>query len=295
MTALTDGEILPTETNFHQRRTPHSKMGLSDSSTPEPTEVISPPSTPRSTASPTPIGCWVAGGKTEQDQLETELLQEPLEFRVYTPPCYDQNPGNHYPVIYLIHGQSFNDDQWERLGAGVVADELISTGDVSPFIIVMPRDRQWKAPTEDNFGQAVIEELVPWIDANYRTKPERVYRAVGGLSRGGAWALHLGISNTETFGSIGVHSGFVFHTDTYYVREWLDTTPNELFPRLYLDLGDKDRPAIKESAIWFERLLTEYGRPHEWHMFTGYHEEEYWITHVEDYLRWYAGTWNLSP
>jgi len=155
----------------------------------------------------------------------------------------------------------------------------------------MPRDRVWSEPTEDKFGQAVVEVLLPWIDASYRTIPERQFRAVGGLSRGGAWALHIGITYTEFFGAVGMHSGFSFHTDAPLLRPWLESTPLEQVPRFYLDVADHDRPDIYDSAVWFEAMLTEYNIPHEWHIFIGYHEEAYWGTHVEQYLRWYAQGW----
>jgi enterochelin esterase-like enzyme len=237
--------------------------------------------------------CWEQGGRFELDELESELLPDPLSYRIYLPPCYDEQPERRYPVLYLIHGQSSNDDQWERLGIGSVIDQFVSEGDFPPMLVVMPRDRVWKEPTEDNFGRAVAEELVPWIDEAYRTQPGREYRAVGGLSRGGAWALHLGLEYWELFRSIGAHSGFIFHTDTYLVKDWLDEIPFEELPRIYMDVGDKDRPPIFRSAQWFEELLTQRGIPHEWHIFTGYHEESYWQAHVEDYLRWYALEWGM--
>jgi enterochelin esterase-like enzyme len=248
-----------------------------------------PTSLPSST--PTALACWAAGGRFESGSLETDLLRHPLEYRVYLPPCYDQQPNQAYPVLYLIHGQSYNDDQWERLGAGEIADRLIAAGELPPLLMVMPRDRLWSEPSEDLFGQAIVEVLLPWVEANYRTTPERPFRAVGGLSRGGAWALHLGLTYPELFSAVGMHSGFVFHSDAPYLRIWLDETPFEQMPRFYLDVADNDRPDIYDSAVWFEAMLTEFNLPHEWHVFIGYHEEAYWQAHVEQYLRWYAQRW----
>jgi enterochelin esterase-like enzyme len=194
-------------------------------------------------------------------------------------------------VLYLVHGQSFNDDQWDRLGIDEMAAELIASEEIPPLIIVMPRDRSWSQPTEDLFGQAVVEVLVPWIDQNYRTHPQRDYRAIGGLSRGAGWALNLGFSHWEAFGGIGMHSLPVFWTDLPHIKNWLDSIPRESMPRIYMDLGDKDRLQISKSATWFEELLTEKRIPHEWHLFPGYHEEAYWESHIEEYLRWYTQEW----
>jgi len=240
------------------------------------------------------LACWQEAGRKEQGSLSSRLLRLPLEFIVYLPPCYDQETDSRYPVLYLIHGQNYNNDQWDRLGADEAADALIASGDVPPFIIVMPRDRSWAQPTEDHFGEVLVDQLVPYIDAHYRTRAERAYRAIGGLSRGAGWAVHLGLSRWELFGAIGAHSLPVFWSDTAHIRQWLKAIPADALPRIYLDIGEKDRPSILESATWFESLLTEQGIPHEWHLFPGYHEEAYWQAHVEAYLRWYAAGWKVE-
>ncbi|NLG71981.1 MAG: esterase family protein [Chloroflexi bacterium] len=253
--------------------------------TPSPTPTAAPSSSP----TPTPLSCWQEGGEMVVDQLRTSLLPLPLEYRVYLPPCYQEEPERRYPVLYLIHGQSYTDDQWDRLGADEAVDRLVAEGEVSPFIIVMPRDRNWAQPSQDPFGQVVVEELIPFIDENYRTLPQREYRAVGGLSRGAAWSVHLGLSRWELFGSIGAHSLPVFWEDTRYLRTWLDTIPRESLPRIYMDTGEKDY--LIRSTLWFEELLTEKSIPHEWYLFSGYHEEAYWASHIEQYIRWYAQEW----
>ena len=257
------------------------------SATPTPANT----STPLPSPTPTSLACWAAGGRFESGSLETELLRHPLEYRIYLPPCYDALAEQTYPTLYLIHGQSYNDDQWERLGAGEVADALIAAEEVPAFVMVMPRDRLWSEPTQDKYGQAVVEDLLPWIEANYRVIPERSMRAVGGLSRGGAWALHLGLTYPDMFGAVGMHSGFAFHSDAPHLRGWLDETPADQIPRFYLDVADNDRPDIYDSAVWFEAMLTEFNLPHEWHIFIGYHEEIYWQAHVAQYLQWYADGW----
>ncbi len=257
--------------------------------TPSPTPTTTPTLTP--SPSPTRISCWDEGGRIEQNDLRSDLLPLPMEYRVYLPPCYDQFPERRYPILYLIHGQNFNDDQWDRLGVDEMADKLIAEGEISPLIIVMPRDRSWNQPTEDMFGQVVAEQLLPRIDQLYRTRVERGYRAIGGLSRGAGWALHLGLSRWESFGAIGLHSLPVFWTDLPDIKTWLDSIPHGSLPRIYMDLGDRDRPQISKSAIWFEELLTEKRIPHEWHLYPGYHEEAYWEDHIEEYLLWYTQSW----
>ncbi len=221
--------------------------------------------------------------------LESKLLTRPMAYRVFLPPCYNDDLERHYPVLYMIHGQSYNADQWDRLGADDAAARLISAGELPPFLIVMPEDIRWTEPEEDPFGKVFMDELLPLIDSTYRTLPEARYRAVGGLSRGAAWAVHLGILYPDVFGAIGGHSLPVFWTDTPHLKDWLAKIPPDQMPRIYLDDGTKDR--YLDSAVWFERLLSEEGIAHEWYLFDGYHEEKYWSAHVEGYLRFYAAGW----
>ena len=265
-----------------------------------PTEFSPPPSTtPAPSASPQPSltpapspttpACWQAGGRMEFGSLRDPHLPLPMEFRVYLPPCYDQFADQRYPVLYLIHGMNYNDDQWDRLGADDVADELIRKKEIHPFLIVMPRDRSWSQPDQDGFGQAMINTLIPYIDTVYRTLPDRAHRALGGLSRGASWTVHLGLTHWELFSALGLHSLPVFWADTSHVRQWLDAIPRDSLPRIFMDTGDKDY--LIRSTEWFEGVLTEKNIPHEWYLFPGYHEEAYWSTHVEQYIRWYAEDW----
>ena len=258
---------------------------------PSPTFTPAPIAMPSPSSTPTPLACWSQPGRVDSGSLRSARLKLPLEYAVYLPPCYDQPPQQRYPVLYLIHGMNYNHDQWDRLGADETANALAAAGEVSPFIIVMPRDRSWDEPERDPFGEALVEELIPYIEQTYRTLPERKYRAVGGLSRGAGWAVHLGLSRWDLFGAIGGHSLPVFWSDTSRVRGWLADIPPDSYPRIYLDIGERDRPSILNSARWFENLLNEEGIPHEWHLNPGYHDEEYWSAHVEAYLRWYAQEW----
>ena len=258
-------------------------------STVTPFPTVSHPLVP--TLTPTVLTCSSQSGRIETGYLIPADLPQSLNFRIYLPPCYDEQPERRYPVLYLIHGQSYTDDQWDRLGVPETVDALIARGKVPPFLIVMPRDRVWTQPSEDKFGQALLEELLPWVDAHYHTLPDRAHRAIGGLSRGAAWAVHLGLSQWELFGAIGAHSLPVFWEDVQDIKRWINQIPVESFPRVYLDIGDHDRPEVLESAIWFEELLTDRGIPHEWHLFSGEHNEAYWQSHVEQYLRWYAADW----
>jgi len=264
------------------------------SPTPALTATAASPATPfPATATPTqtPSKCLEAGGRIVVGQLEVKDIPKPLDYRIYLPPCYAEAQDTRYPVLYLVHGQSFNDDQWDRLGVGEVLDRWIADSEIPPFLVVMPRDTNWGTAEQDPFDEAVLQGLIPYVDKYYRTLPDREYRAIGGLSRGAGWAANLGLQHPDLFGSVGLHSLALFWSDVPFVKQWLDEIPPELMPRFYIDAGLNDRPDILNSSRWFEGLLNQRDIPHEWHLFAGYHDETYWKSHLEQYLRWYAAEW----
>ncbi len=258
------------------------------------TAVPSPTTVPTPTPSPTPWACWHQGGTLRTVALDSPHLSSPLAVVIYLPPCYDQQPQARYPVLYLFHGQNFDEHQWTRLGVPQVADRLIAAGEMPPLIVVMPGERTWVQPADTGFDEAVLETLMPWVEAHLHTRNERRYRAVGGLSRGASWAIHLGLSHWELFGSIGGHSPPIFWEDVGRVQGWLRAIPEGQWPRIYLDIGRGDQQQILASARWFEQLLTQGEYPHEWHFNLGRHNEDYWRAHVEAYLRWYTEPWQAD-
>lgn len=264
---------------------------LSDSTLePSQTAQPSPTLTPTVTLTPTPF-CTETRGRFEFNEIQTELMTHPLSFRVYLPPCYDFDEESRYPVLYLLHGQSFNDDQWDRLGADEALDELIAAGQVEPFIIVMPKESnymidQWTS----KYGPALAEELVPWVDEHYRTLTDRDHRAIGGLSRGAGWAMRIGLIYWETFGIIGGHSLAPFRGDFNESPFWFQEIPEDEKPRIWIDVGTMD--FMKDAARVFADRLEDYDMPFDWHVFEGAHVEDYWSANVETYLKWYAQDWD---
>jgi enterochelin esterase-like enzyme len=181
-------------------------------------------------------------------------------------------------------------DQWDRLGADEAADELISSGEAAPFLIFMPFEEQTTAnPFEDGFGDAITGGLIPYVEKNFPVCDERFCRAIGGLSRGAGWAVHIGLSKPQYFGSIGAHSLPPFIGDLAAAPRWLAVIPETEMPRVYIDIGIAD--SGMSPATQFEHILTAYNVPHEWYINNGEHTEEYWSSHVKDYLRWYAKGW----
>lgn len=237
---------------------------------------------------PAPL-CDELQGQITFDQVPTNLLTHPLEVRIYFPPCYSLASSRDYPVLYMLHGQASDDSQWERLGLLKAADELILSGEITPMIIVMPYDISWNAtPDQSYFGNALIQDLIPYIDVNYKTCQDRACRAIGGLSRGGNWAVNLGFAYPELFTAIGAHSTPLFYGEVGRITTVVNTpSVDDQIPSIYVDVGTKDENL--PQVMVFVDLLKKFNISYMFTQFKGYHSEEYWSAHVEDYLLWYSG------
>jgi enterochelin esterase family protein len=152
--------------------------------------------------------------------------------RIYTPPGYDKDKTRRYPVLILQHGSGEDETGWTRQGrAQWILDNLIASGRARPMIVVMDRGYARRpgmpdfalGPATTNgelegaygaFEDVVIHDLIPAIDAAYRTIPDREHRALAGLSMGGMQALRIGLHHLDEFAWIATLSGpFMRHAD----------------------------------------------------------------------------------
>jgi len=154
---------------------------------------------------------------------------------VYTPPGYEKDLSKRYPALYLQHGGGEDETGWGSQGhAGLIMDNLIAAGQTQPFIIVLANSYvpgaggpgrgsvATTAPTGATnstpaggrggfnftaFEHVLIDDLIPFIDANFRTTPDQPHRAMAGLSMGGMQTRQITLANLDKFSHIGIFSG----------------------------------------------------------------------------------------
>jgi enterochelin esterase-like enzyme len=223
------------------------------------------------------------------EAYEIPWKDEVLTGRVYLPPCYGQEPDLEYPTLYMLHGATAADSQWDDLGIDEWADSLISEKSISPLIIIMPREITWIILPENPFGDHLIKAVIPWIDSHYQTIDDRDNRAIGGMSRGGNWAVRLGLLHWGLFGSIGAHSTPLFLGDLNRVPGWVEIIPPSQTPRILMDIGEDDNNLTDAEAL--HGYLLDQDIPHEWRVYPGLHDDHYWKSHLEEYLKWYNEGW----
>jgi enterochelin esterase-like enzyme len=147
---------------------------------------------------------------------------------IYTPPGYDKDTKKRYPVLYLQHGGGENETGWSSQGhANLIMDNLIAEGKAKPFIIVMDngtwsmarppvgeRPAQWPPKGwADGFTKTLLEDIIPLIDANYRTLSDQSHRAMAGLSMGGMQTRVITLAHPELFSHVGIFSGGSINTE----------------------------------------------------------------------------------
>ncbi len=272
-------------------------------STPTATSVRA--AAPAAMAQPQPAPVTACAQPT--GQLVTEVLQSkvtvvPIVVHVYLPPCYD--PQHHaYPTLYLIHGTAYEQGGWLRNGIPRVADVQMSLGVLPPFIIVMPgadmrageaSKYSWTNRGRGSYDDFLVNELVPYIEANYSTWASREGRAIGGISRGGYWAIEIAFAHPDLFSVVGGHSPSVFSKlvgipPNFSMLNYAPSVDALRTLRIWLDSGNQD------WARWDMKKLTDdldaAGVPYTVDIGSGGHEDDYWTSRVPEYLAFYAADW----
>jgi enterochelin esterase-like enzyme len=252
----------------------------------------------------------------------SSILGRDVNYAVYLPPDYAVSTRR-YPVVYLLHGYTDNESGWIQFGeVNAAADRAIADREIPPMIIVMPdggvtwyiNDHQNKVRFEDMF----VQEFIPHIDASYRTRPEREFRGVAGLSMGGWGTLVSAMRHPDLFAACAAFSAAVWpddeilsmkqdiwdkvvgpvlgpgltgkerltpHFRKYSPLELARTLPEESLKkvRYYIDCGDEDFLIKGNCALHI--LLNDRKIPHEFRVRDGAHTWSYWRTGIIDGLK----------
>lgn len=239
-------------------------------------------------ASPTPIVATPVcreDGVVGDGSVESPTQGWPIRFQYYLPPCYEEQSGRAYPVVYLIHGRGGSQVTWNSSArAAEIANRMIRDGTVPPFILITPANT-----SGDPYGLALANDLVPYVDEAFRTQTDRRHRVVGGASLGGVVAARMAFQFPDRFGSVGIFGGGMVSGDEGNFEEWIAGMPPQLWPRVLIDIGDQD--TMMEATERLAGLLDERGIPYTLNVEPGGHTYAYWSSNLEMVLRWYAQDW----
>ncbi|HEY6502603.1 MAG TPA: alpha/beta hydrolase-fold protein [Chitinophagaceae bacterium] len=199
----------------------------------------------------------VPHGKISYRYYKSSTLGTTRALLIYTPPGFSTNEKTKYPVLYLIHGGSDTEETWTKVGrANLIADNLIAKGLAKPMIIVMPYGNVRPKPMPD-FTKDVINDIIPFVEANYPVLTDSKDRAVAGFSVGGGQTLNIGLTNTDKFAYICSYAPFTATEE--FQKNFTTWSPdadkmNKQVKLLTISVGTEDflYESVKKNIAMFE-------------------------------------------
>jgi predicted alpha/beta superfamily hydrolase len=241
-------------------------------------------------------------------RFHSRFLPDDRDITVYIPPQYEEQPNRHFPVLYLHDGQNLFDPSTSFVPGRTwrvaeTADAVIKAGEVDPLIIVgiaNSGDHRLKEYTPvpdwkmgggeaDRYGRLITEELMPFINSNYRTVPGREHTGMGGSSLGGLVTLYLGLKYSDRFSRLAVLSPSVWWNHKSIIG-YVNESRLDHRPRIWLDVGTSEGRRTLADADLLERRLEANG----WRLNIdlqydrvagGTHDEASWAQRVAPMLR----------
>jgi len=236
---------------------------------------------------------------------------------VYLPPSYGDSEDRRYPVVYFLHGLHGSETDWVLRGnAEATFDRMIAQGDIRECIAVMPNDGGYGLGTfyldwydgTGNFGQYITDDLVPFIDASFRTVADSGGRFIGGFSMGGIGAFLLALRNPHLFGAAASISGALISVSNIPYKEFsrmewarmigprngghakrhdiallaAERRQEGNMPDLYFNCGTEDD--LFEVNTLYKQHLERIGYPHHFVALSGEHKWEFCAERLPDVL-----------
>jgi enterochelin esterase-like enzyme len=245
-------------------------------------------------------------------EIDSGALNRKWSYTVYLPTGYESS-NLRYPVLYLLHGNGGNRNDWvERGSIQATTDALIDKGEIAPCVIVMPdAGTTWYVDRKENMETAFLQDLFPDVEATYRTITDRKGRLIAGLSMGGFGALRFAMQFPERFAAAGLLSPAIYATvpplnssarrvGVFGAPQFDEAVWNKLnYPALwdaylakhtpvpmYINSGDDDDFLIEAEATQFYSLLRKNKLPAELRIVDGAHTWAVWGTTIGDAMKY---------
>ena len=244
----------------------------------------------------------------KHEKFRSRFLRNQRDLIVYLPPGYHEQPQRRFPVLYMHDGQNLFDGgtsfvpgmDWH---VGHTADDFIFTGAVQPLIIVgiynagNARTHEY-TPTKvprlgggraDRYAKFLMQEVMPFIQQEYRVVSDARVTGIGGSSLGGLLSLYLGLKHPQVFGRVAALSPSVWW-DQLFIDRFAKDALAEPHPRIWLDIGTKEGPRIVHEVEEFRDILLqkgwEFGKDLQYQRIEGAeHNEAAWAERVGPFLQ----------
>lgn len=220
------------------------------------------------------------------------------QFYIYTPPGYDENVSERYPVLYILHGGGEDERGWATQGkTDIILDNLIAENKAKPMLVVMPDGNMGTgglAGFNENVLRAFENELkqsvIPFVEKSYRTETNANNRALAGLSMGGLQTLYAGIKNTNMFSWLGVFSSGWFgnrpelSNPQYDFMKANTAVINSNLKSLWVSMGGKEDIAYNNCKIMLSKF-DEMNIKHQYSEYPGGHTWPVWRNNLYNFAQ----------
>lgn len=254
-------------------------------------------------------------------EVKSPALGRALTYNVYLPTGYAENTNVRYPVMYLLHGNGGNRNDWHVKGKmQSTVDELVAKGQIPPAIFIMPdANTNWYVDLKEKMETAFIEDLMPHVEKTYRTINAREGRVIGGLSMGGYGAIRFVLKYPEKFQAAALLSPAIYNPEppadssARHVKVFAEPNTDGAYSKnvwqqynypalmdaflakgikvpMYINSGDDDEFAIEADATLLYSQLRKAKQPAELRIVNGKHEWTVWETTLGDSLKYVFST-----
>jgi len=267
-------------------------------------------------------------GRIECNSMPSAILHRSVRYCAILPPSYDSEKTRRFPVLYFLHGLGENEQMMVNSGAWNLIEDLWEQHQLGEFLIVTPAgDTSFYINSRDGhvrYEDFFLHEFLPFIERTYRIERGRRSRAIGGISMGGYGALHLAFAHPELFVSVSANSAALFEKlpdvkfssqsppgflralspfgtpfDPAYWRRndplALARTANLAGLKIYFDCGSEDDYGFEAGARALDETLKSRHVPHEYHLYAGGHDWQYFAAHLPAALEFDSRAFGLNP
>jgi enterochelin esterase-like enzyme len=224
----------------------------------------------------------VPHGTVRQHTYFSKSLGRIRELMIYTPPSYDKQADARFPTFYLQHGSGDNQATWVTHGkAHWILDNLIAQGKARPMVVVMMDGHAavgGRGGPQDNntiaFQRDLLEDVMPFVEANYRVRTDAANRAIAGLSMGGGQSLTVGLNHLDKFAWVAGFSSSAPSRDAVVSLLNDPAGANAKLKLLWIGIGKDD--FLRQRNEQFIALLKDKDIHYEWRLTEGTHAWPIW-------------------
>lgn len=248
------------------------------------------------------------------EKVKSHFLGKTMNLSVYCPDGYEKTA---LPVLFFLHGRTGDERMLQQLGMDAAADALIKAGEIKPLRIVCPNmdnsrginssetyqeiSGKYGVVHKGRYEDYLVEEIIPYVDRIFPPIKDRSARYIGGISSGGYTALSIGLRHPELFSKVGGHMpavdlSYVEEDECYFEAEsmWLQYDPVSIATQsafenmqVFLDDGKDDKGQFYRACEKLFGILQRNGADVQYHLLAGRHNEEYVLSNLDTYLRFY--------